>query len=326
VRTLCRRSFLISMVAIGGAGPIAMANAQGTRVHRIGLVVGDDPEGGGVAFRQTLRELGYDEGRNLLIETRAGSASAGTGNPAAELARLELDLLVVVSLPNALAARAANINMPLVVVTTPGFVTNGFAQSLEKPGGNVTGIDELPPGVTARRLTLLKTAAPNIATVALLSTTPGKGGHETQLKEAQETASTLGVRVKAYRATSVPELKMALSQIAADKMEGLLNFQGGLSFVNRRLIIDFAAEQRIPAMYQATVFASSGGLMTWAPDLVEQYRLAAHYTDRILKGAKAGDLPIQFPPRYYLTINTTTAKRLGLVIPHSLLAQADRTL
>lgn len=326
MRILGRRSFLVSMVAIGGIGATVTAQVQGTRVYRIGLVVGDDPEGGGVAFKETLRELGYTEGRNLVIETRSGSASADTGNPAAALARLDLDLLVVVSLPNALAARAANIDMPLVVVTTPGFVTNGFAESLQRPGGNVTGIDELPPGVTAKRLTLLKTAAPNVATIALLSTTPGKGGHEAQLKEAEEAASKLGVAVKAYRATSLLELRAALSQIAADRMEGLLNFQGGLSFVNRQLIIDFAAEQRIPAIYQATVFASSGGLMTWAPDLVAQYRLAARYTDRILKGAKPGDLPIQFPPRYFLTINTMTAKRIGLVIPQSLIAQADRIL
>jgi putative tryptophan/tyrosine transport system substrate-binding protein len=326
VRICGRRSFLTSVAVIAGIGPVARIEGHEIRVHRIGLVVGDDPEGGGTAFRETLRRLGYYEGRNLHIETRSGSAAANTGNPAAELARLDLELLVVISLPNALAARAENINMPLVVVTTPGFVSNGFAESLERPGGNVTGIDELPPGVTAKRLTLLKTAAPAVSRIALLSTTPGKGGHETQLKEAEATASKLGVAVKAYRATSLPELKAALAHIAADDMEGLLNFQGGLSFVHRQLIIDFAAARRIPAIYQATVFASSGGLMTWAPDLVEQYRLAARYADKILRGTKPGDLPIQFPPKYYLTINTATAKRLNLELPQSLIAQADRTL
>ena len=172
----------------------------------------------------------------------------------------------------------------------------------------------------------MKTAAPAVARGALLSTTPGRGEHEIQLADAQEAAARLGVTVKPYRAASVAELEQALAAIAADGMDGLLNVQGGLSYVNRRRIVDFAAKQRLPAIYQAIVFAEAGGLMTWAPRLVDQFRTAADYVSQILKGAKAGDLPIRYPSRYYLTLNNTAAKSLGLTFPPAMLSKADRVL
>src|SRR5262245_10393848 len=324
-----RRSFLATVGALGCATVHRVTSARPTelaRVRRIGLAFGDDPEGGVPVFRDTLRELGYVEGQNLVIDTRQSQQSSGDANPAAGLARTDLELLVVHALPLALAARTANSAMPLVIVTAPGLVSNGFAKSIEHPGGNATGIDELPPGVTARRLELLKTAAPSISRVALLSTTPGQGGHEMQLADAQEAAARSGVTVTPYRATSVPELHQALASIASDGMNGLLNFQGGLSYVNRQPIVDFAAAHRIPAIYQATVFALAGGLMTWAPDLVDQFRAAARLVSQILNGAKPGDLPIQYPSRYYLTLNNTAAKPLGLTFPSALLSKADRVL
>jgi putative ABC transport system substrate-binding protein len=296
--------------------------AQNPRVPRIGLALGEDGVGGGAAFRETLRALGYVEGQNLFIEAREPASSDAT----AELARMDLKLVVVQALTHALAARAANPAMPLVIVTTPGMVSNGFAKTMEHPGGNATGIDELPPGVTAKRLELLKTAAPAVSKVALLSTTPGRGGHEMQLADAQEAASRLGVAVKPYPATSLAELDRALASIAANGMNGLLNFQGGLSVVNRQRIIDFAAKYRIPAIYQAMVISRDGGLMTWAPDLAEQHREAARYVDKILRGANPGDLPIRYPARYFLSLNNTTARNLGLTFPPILVAQADRIL
>jgi putative ABC transport system substrate-binding protein len=175
-------------------------------------------------------------------------------------------------------------------------------------------------------LELLKTAAPVVSRVALLSTTPGHGGHELQLADAQQAAARLGVTVKPYRATSLAELEQALGVIAAESMNGLLNFQGGLSFVNRQLIVDFAASHHIPAIYQATVFAMAGGLMAWAPDLADQHRTAARYVDQILKGANPGDLPIRYPSRYYLTVNKTAARNIGLTVPSALLSIADRIL
>jgi putative ABC transport system substrate-binding protein len=319
-RAFSRAVFGCVLPAIGGAG-------QEVRrpLRRIGVLVGDDPEGGMAAFKQALSDLGYVEGRNLALEVRA-TVNAPPAGAAAELARMDLELVVAHSLPNALATRAANPAMPMVIVTTPGFVNNGFAKTLERPGGNVTGIDELPPGVTAQRLDLLKTAAPAVSRVALLSTTPGTGSHEVQLADAQQAAARLGVTVKAYRATSVAELTRALTAIAGDNVNGLLNFQGGLSYVNRHLIVEAMAKAGIPAIYQATVFAEAGGLMTWAPSLVDQFRAAAGYVAQILNGARPGDLPVRFPSRYYLTVNTTSARNLGIVLPATLLAKADRVL
>jgi putative ABC transport system substrate-binding protein len=322
-----RRAFLAHLGALGAAVPFGEAlNRQQPRVRRIGLAFGDDPEGGVNAFKEALRARGHQEGRTLTIDARGVTTAPPGTNVAADLARADVELLVVHSLPLALAARAANPNMPLVIVTTPGMISNGFAASLERPGGNSTGIDELPPGVTATRLQLLKTAAPAISRVALLSTTPGRGGHEAQLADAEAAAAKLNVEVKPYRAASPEELERGFAAIRADQMNGLLNFQGGFSYVNRDRITRFASEQRLPAIYQATVFAAAGGLMAWAPDLVEQFRMAAEYVDQILNGARPGDLPVRHPPRYYLTINASAAKKIALTLPPSLLAKADRIL
>lgn len=265
-------------------------------------------------FLDELRRLGYQNGRTILIEI------AETPQPA----NSNFDLVVAASLGSALELRGVMPVTPMVVVTAPGFVSNGLARSLEHPGGNVTGMDELPPGITGRRLALLKEAAPALSRVALLSTTPGTGGFETQLADARKKAAEVGVDVKPYRASNPAELESALAAIRADKMQGLLNFQGGLSLVYRQMIVDFAAKQRMPAIYQSMLFAESGGLMAYAPDQDQQFRMAARYVDRILRGAKPGDLPIQYPSRYYLTINMRAVRELNLKISKALLAKVKR--
>ena len=245
---------------MGGALPFTafVRSSASARIPRVGFIVGDEPRLV-AAFTDALRALGYVHGRNVLLETRLLGRTASNGAAlAAELARMDLDLVVAGALPFALEVRRANPAMAMVIVTCPGMVSNGFAASLERPGGNVTGMDELPPGLTAKRLTLLKSAAPTVARVALLSTTPGRGGHEIQLADAEQAAGTLGIRVQPYRVRSLAELESALAAIAADGMDGLLNFQGGLSLLHRQRIVDFAAKRRLPAMYQATLFAEAG--------------------------------------------------------------------
>ncbi len=305
----------------------AAAQSDGSRtVKRVGLLIGDAPELI-EAFRGEFTRLGYLEGLDLIAEIRVSRPNSDdAARHAAELTTLNLDVIVAASLPSALQLRAAKADVRMVIATCPGMVSNGFAASIEHPGGNVTGMDELPPGVTERRIKLLKAATPAASRIALLSTTPGRGGHETQLAEAERAASQLGISVKPYRVTSFSQLQPALSAIVGDGMEGLLNFQGALSLFNRRLIVDFVNQHRLPAIYQATLFAEAGGLMAWAPDLDEQFRAAARTVDKIFKGARPGDLPIQYPARYYLTINAATAKGLGLALAPDLLAQADRVL
>lgn len=323
-----RRSFVGRLGLFCGALPM-MARAQqvsAPRVKHMGFLSGAVPTLI-KAFEEELRRLGHAEGENLVIEKRISRPNTSDMvEHAAELARMDLDLIVAAALPQALEVRKANPNMPMVIATCPGMVSNGFAKSLKRPGGIYTGMDELPPGVTEKRLRLLKAAAPKVSRVALLSTTPGRGGHETQLADAEKTAKSLRLTVKPYRATSLKELEAALAAIVDDGMDGLMNFQGGLSLANRQLIVDFAAKNRLPAIYQATFFVEAGGLMAWAPDQEEQYREAARYVDRILRGAKPGDLPVHFPSRYYLIINKNAAHSLRLDLPPSLVAQADRVL
>jgi putative ABC transport system substrate-binding protein len=325
-----RRAFVRDLISLLCAVPFVTACAhqvRRARVRRIGFIVGAGYEPLVTAFKDELHSLGYTDGADIVIETRLTRPNTSDlPRLAAELAHMDLQLIVAGALPFALEVRTANPAMPMVIATCPGMISNGFAESLEHPGRNVTGIDELPPGVTAKRLTLLRIAAPKVSSVALLSTTPGRGGHEIQLADAEQAARVLGIRVKPYRAASLGELQNVLAAIVDDGMDGLLNFQGGLSLSNRQLIVDFAAEHRLPAIYQATLFAEAGGLMSWAPDLENQYRMAARYVDKILKGANPGDLPITYPPKYYLTIHAGAARRLGLTLPPALLAQADRVL
>lgn len=324
-----RRRFLTHVGGLLSAFPVAFRASQDRSrgVRRIGFLAGG-PQSLTDAFRSGLRALGYIEGKNLLLDLRvaAGADVASVAKHAAELANSDVELVVAAALPQALEIRRANPKMPMVIATCPGMISNGFAKSLEHPGGNVTGLDELPPGVTAKRLKLLKTVVPEVSRVALLSTTPGLGGHEMQVADAEQAAVSLKMSVTVYRATSQSEFETALASIVSDRMNGLANFQGALSIANRQMLVDFAAKHRLPAVYQATMFAETGGLMAWAPDLEEQYRVAAGYVDQILKGSKPGDLPIRYPARYFWIVNQTAAKGLGLTLSPSVLSQADRII
>lgn len=323
-----RRSFLARAGLFGYALSLAgcIHGPRLTRVRRIGFLAGDEPTLN-VRFDEGLRIRGWVEGDNLVVERRilrrGGPAAA---DHAAELASMDLELVVVAALPLAIEMRRANPAMPLVIATGAGLVSNGFAASLERPGGNATGMEELPPGVTAKRLSILKSVAPGMSRVGLLSTTPGRGGHEAQLADAEQAAAAHGVSVRPFRVHSQAELQPALDAMVAGGMQGFLNFQGGLSLANRQLIVDHAALHRLPAIYQSVLFVEAGGLLSWAPDQGEQFRTAAGYVDQILRGARAGDLPIRYPERYYLTINSTAARLQGIELPPAVLAQADRVL
>jgi putative tryptophan/tyrosine transport system substrate-binding protein len=323
-----RRSFVTRLGLFCCALPLTASGQQvrPPRVRRIGFLIGTGFPTLIAAFEDELRRLGYVHGDSLVIEKRISRNPPDTVMNVSELAHMDLDLIVAAALPQALEVRKANPAMPMVIATCPGMVSNGFARSLKRPGGIYTGMDELPPGVTAKRLQLLKTAAPKVSRVALLSTTPGQGGHEAQLADAENIAKSLRLTVKPYRASTPRELEMALAAIVEDGMDGLANFQGGLSLGYRQLIVDFATKNRLPAVYQSAFFVEAGGLMAWAPNQEEQYREAARYVDKILKGARPGDLAVRYPGRYHLTINKSAARGLGLNLPQSLVAKANRVL
>jgi putative ABC transport system substrate-binding protein len=324
---LSRRTFLADLMVCAAAVPaVEWSSTRRQRVPRIGFMSGAEPSLVS-SFDDEMRALGYEPGRNIHVEKRIGRPNtADTTDHAAELGAMDLDFVVVAALPQALALRQANPKMPMVIITCPGMVLNGFAESLERPGGIYTGMDELPPGVTRRRLQLLKRAAPAISRVALLSTTPGRGAHEVQLADAQQAAGAMGISVSAYRATSLAEIKTALEAVRRDRMDGLVNFQGGLSLANRQVIVDFAAERRLPAVYQSLFFVESGGLMAWAPDQRDQYRQGARFADQIVKGRKPGDIPARHPEPYLLHVNPKAAAAIGLTLPADLVAEADKVV
>ncbi|HEU4780886.1 MAG TPA: ABC transporter substrate-binding protein [Steroidobacteraceae bacterium] len=318
-----RRSFLrgFSFTAVGAPLLAYGANVVSpARTPRIGYYGTTNPPYLMNAFLEELRAQGFSDGDNVIVE-KSDSAEKAKAMPG-----MELSFIVAGSLPSALLVRNANPNMPMVIATCPGMVSNGFARSLAQPGGIYTGLDELPPGVTARRVELLKTAAPSVKRIALLSTTPGVGGHEKQHEDAQTAAQRLHMTVKVYRAPTIGDVDGALAAIASDGMDGMLNFQGAVSIFKRQAIVDFAAEHRLPAIYQATMFAEAGGLMTWAPDLAEQYREAARYAATILRGSKPGELPAKYPAKYFLTLNAGAANKIGLSFPATLLAEASRVI
>ena len=323
-----RRTFLADVARLTAALPLIdrSRDLAQQRVPRIGFMSGAEPSLIS-SFEDEIRTLGYSPGQDLHIEKRIGRMNTNdSAVHAAELGAMDLDFVVVAALPQALVMRQANPKMPMVIITCPGMVSNGFAASLDRPGGIYTGLDELPPGVTRKRLQLLKRAAPSISRVALLSTTPGRGGHEKQVADAEQSARELGFSVKVYRASSLAEINAGLDAIRGDQMNGLLNFQGGLSLANRQVIVDFAAAHRLPAVYQSHFFVESGGLMAWAPDQREQYRSGARMADQILKGKKPGDIPVQHPEPYRLHLNQKAAAALGLTLPADLVAEAEKVL
>jgi putative ABC transport system substrate-binding protein len=323
-----RRRFVRQVAFVSAGLPFAAPclHLHGQQARRIGFLIGEAPTMI-AAFEDELKVLGYGDASRLVVEKRISrSNTSDTRVHAEELARMDLELVVAASLPQALAIRQVNPGMPMVIGTCPGMVSNGFAASLERPGGLYTGMEELPSGVTERRLSLLRIAAPTVVRVGLLSTTPGTGGHETQVAEAENAARALGVTVRPYRAQSRRELESTLASMAADRVDAFVNFQGALSLANQDLIVAFATQHRLPAIYQSALFPRAGGLMAWSPNQEEQFRIAARYVDTILRGAKPGDLPIRHPDRYYLTVNRSAARGIGLDLSANLLSQADFVL
>lgn len=294
------------------------------RVPRVGLLIGDLAPLIN-AFDEEISRLGFVDGENIHIIRRLPRANSNDSAVfARELAGMNLDVVVAGALPFAIQLRDANPALPMVIAFGPALVSNGFAESMERPNRSATGVDELPPGITSRRLELLKMAAPRSTRIGLLSTTPGTGAHEIQVADAEAAARRLGVEVTPYRAADLQQLQEALERMARDGVDGLLSFQGGLSVANRQMIVEFAAKHHLPSLYQSETFVEAGGLMAWAPDQPEQMRVAVRYVGKILQGARPGDLPITYPEKYFLFLNSKAASRIGLEIPPAIRALAYR--
>ena len=281
------------------------------------------------AFRQGLRDLGYVEGRNLVIEYRDAEGKVERLPALApELVALNVDVIVAPGTPQALAAKQATRTIPIVFTAAIDPVTDGLVTSLARPGGNVTGLATLSSELVGKNLEQLKQAVPGVSRVAILWQ-PGGMGERTEkdmLKGVEVTARALGVRPQFVEARGPADFDRAFSDMTRARA-GTLTVVGSSMFVSeRRRLVDLAAKHRLPAVYAQRAYVDVGGLMSYGPDVADLFRRAATYVDKILCGARPADLPIEQPTKFELLINLKTAKALGLTIPPSLLQRADQVI
>jgi putative ABC transport system substrate-binding protein len=325
-----RRAF-ITLLGGAAAWPLA-AHAQqpGAKVRRIGVLTNlasDDPESltriG--AFLQSLQELGWTDGRNVRIDYRWGAGDPERNTKyAAELIALAPDVILATGLPPVEPLMRASRTVPIVFVQVPDPVGAGVVESLARPGGNATGFTNLEYGQSAKWLELLKEIAPVVRRAGFLRDTNATG--MALLGALQSVAPSFGVELTPLNARTVGEIERTITAFARGSNGGLIVMPAGLTIIHRDLVIALAARHRLPAVYPLRPFVTAGGLISYGPDSIEPYRGAAGYVDRILKGEKPADLPVQAPTKYETVINLKTAKALGLAVPPGLLAIADEVI
>jgi putative ABC transport system substrate-binding protein len=326
-----RRTFLGSLTGGLLAAPLAAEAQQTAKIARIGWLAADLAASPHLreAFRQGLRDLGYVEGRNLVIEIRDAE-----GKPkrypalAAELVALKVDVILAPGTAQASAAKQATGTIPIVFTVAADPVTSGLVISLARPGGNVTGLSALLPELVSKCLELLTQAVPGVSRVAVLWH-PGavpKRTEKDMLKGAEAAARALGMRLQFLEARRPEDFDRAFSEMTRARAGALTVLTGSMLFVERTRLVDLAEKNRLPTVFLWREGVDAGGLMSYGPNAADMYRRVATYVDKILKGAKPADLPVEQPTKFELIINLKTAKVLGLTIPQSLLQRADEVI
>lgn len=281
------------------------------------------------AFRRGLRELGYVEGRNVVIEFRgAGGQIERFSAAAAELVALKPDVIVANGTLATRAAIQATTSVPIVFPFAADPVADGFVASLARPGGNVTGFSAIGPELVAKRLELFKQAVPGISRLAVLRQ-PGAISEQTEkeaLREAETAARALGLQLQFFEVRRADDLDKAFSDMSKWRASAVAPLGGAMFFDERKRLVGLAAKHRMPAVYPLREFAEAGGLMSYGVDLADLYRRAAGYVDKILRGAKPGDLPVEQPTRFEMVINLKSAKALGLTLSPAVLSRADQVV
>jgi putative ABC transport system substrate-binding protein len=326
-----RREFIALLGSGIAAWPLAARAQQPERMRRIGVLsslAADDPETQArhAAFLQGLQEWGWTTGRNVQIDYRWGAGDADRFRKyAAELVALAPDVILATGTPVTAALLQATRSVPIVFAQVVDPVANGFVESLARPAGNATGFTIFEYGLGGKWLELLKEIAPHVTRAAVLRD-PAIASGIGQLAAIQGVAPALGVELRPVGVRDAGEIERAVTAFAREPNGGLIVLAAPLSIVQRDLIITLAARHRLPAVYSFRFFVTSGGLISYGPNSIEPYRGAAGYVDRILKGEKPGDLPVQAPTKYDLLINLKTAKALGIEMPASVLARADEVI
>ena len=326
-----RRKLIFALGASTLAAPLAsFAQKKPAKVYRIGVLVPSTPGAGAhyqEAFKQALRELGYVEGQNIIVERRYGEGRIEQFSAfAAELVRIKVDVILTATDAGIAAVKQETQTIPIVMTGGSDPVGTGFVVSLARPGGNVTGLSTMSPQLSAKRLELLKEVVPGIGRVAFLWN-PDMRGTLLDYNETAGASRTLRLQLQSVELRRAEDLDRAFSAISSQRAQGLIvQTPNPVLFSSRGTIVNFAQKNRLPAIYGQTVYADDGGLMSYGVNVADSWRRAATYVDKILKGAKPADLPVEQPTKFELVVNMKTAKALGLTFPQTILLRADRVI
>jgi putative ABC transport system substrate-binding protein len=326
-----RRDFMTWVAAVSAAAWPPAANAQQAgRVARLGYLASNLGNQGPLeAFRQGLRDFGYVEGRNLVIEYRdAQGKLEPLSSLAAELVALKVDIIIASSTAAALAAKQVTSVVPIVFATVPDPVASGLVASLARPGGNVTGLSNLNADLVGKCLEYLTQAVPGVNRLAVLWQ-PGAFGERTEkqmLKAAEVAAGTLGIQLQFVEARAPADIDRAFAEITGASADALAVLVSGMLLGERKRLVDFAAQHRLPAIYTFRELVDAGGLMSYGVSLADLFRRAASYVDKILKGAKPAELPVEQPIKLEFVVNLKTAKAVSLTVPPTIIARADEVI
>jgi len=327
-----RRQCITALAAFVLIAPLAaLAQRPPPKVPRIGYLEASMPQNGSSRFledfRQGLRELGYVEGKNVVLDIRFAEGKLDRLPALAdELVRLNVDVLVAVNSPSVKAAKQATQTIPIVMPLSSDPVGDGLVASLARPGGNITGLSVMSPELGAKRLQLLKETFPKLSRPVAVLWNPDYIGMAARFRQAQGAAPSVGLGVRSVEVRDSRELERAIENMDHERPDAMLVLADPLTLSQRLRIVEFAEQEKLPAMYEGSPFVDAGGLMSYGPNTDKVVSRAAIFVDKILKGAKPGDLPIEQPERFELVINLRTAKQLGIAIPQSILLQADRVI
>jgi len=323
-----RRAFVTGLGAVFTAPHIGDAQTAAKKA-RIGFLLMGSPERAGLtpafdAFRDGLRELGWMENENIAIEYRwAGERPQRLPELATELVRLKVDIIIG-STPGVRAAQHATTNIPIIMCIADDAVKQGFVANLARPGGNITGMASFGSELAGKRLDLLREATPSVSRVALLWNPPGAGSD--YMKDTLMAARSLGVTLQSVEVKTANDFEGAFASVLQGRAEALVVGPGQFMFAHQQRFVAFATNNRLPSIYAWKDPVGAGGLMAYGVNIPQVYRRAAYYVDKILRGTKPGDLPVEQPTKFELVINLKTAKTLGLTIPPSLLLRADQVI
>jgi putative tryptophan/tyrosine transport system substrate-binding protein len=315
-------SVIAFVLVVAGA---AVEAQQPKKVPRIGYLSTANPSPPS-AFRQGLRELGYVEGKNIIIEyLKAEGNFTGAPARAAELVRLKVDVIVTGGATNTRAAKDATTTIPIVMLQDPDPIGNGFVTSLARPGGNITGLSTLGADLSAKRLELLKEVLPKLSRLAVLGNS-ANAGNGTQLRETERAAGAFGMQLQYLDLLNPKHIETAFREASKERAEAVFVLRGPGPLSQRTLLAQHAVKSRLPAIYPESSYVEDGGLMSYGTNIADLERRAATYVDKILKGAKPSDLPVEQPTKFEFIINLKAAKQIGLTIPANVLARADKVI